>query len=195
MGFLSPPSLIPATSKPLNLFPPTKQVCIFLGSDTRRRVSTGTAPRGSSGNTLLPEASPPSCIFAACLQKSVRLLVVSEGSRLSLHSGGRYYHSRTPKHTDPAQATTSAAAPAPSAQPRLQSSPSFSQETAAATPGPPSLPQGPTLPSFMRGVHVFFYNLPASERKRLARYLITYPFLAGWGTGGCAAHTSHPSIH
>lgn len=35
------------------------------------------------------------------------------------------------------------------------------------------------LPSFMRGVRVFFYNLPASERKRLARYLITYPFRLG----------------
>ncbi|KAF3834630.1 hypothetical protein F7725_027188 [Dissostichus mawsoni] len=30
------------------------------------------------------------------------------------------------------------------------------------------------LPDFMKGVRVFFYNLPASERKRLARYLITY---------------------
>ncbi|XP_063747635.1 chromodomain-helicase-DNA-binding protein 1-like isoform X2 [Eleginops maclovinus] len=38
-----------------------------------------------------------------------------------------------------------------------------------------SAPSGPTaLPDFMRGVRVFFYNLPASERKRLARYLITY---------------------
>lgn len=26
----------------------------------------------------------------------------------------------------------------------------------------------------MNGVRVFFYNLPATERKRLARYLITY---------------------
>uniref|UniRef100_A0AAX7VM32 Chromodomain helicase DNA binding protein 1-like n=1 Tax=Astatotilapia calliptera TaxID=8154 RepID=A0AAX7VM32_ASTCA len=33
------------------------------------------------------------------------------------------------------------------------------------------------LPSFMNGVRVFFYNLPASERKRLARYLITYPLI------------------
>ncbi|KAJ8350442.1 hypothetical protein SKAU_G00255720 [Synaphobranchus kaupii] len=37
-------------------------------------------------------------------------------------------------------------------------------------------PSGPILASFMSGVHVFFYNMAASERKRLARYLITYPF-------------------
>lgn len=184
--------MISATSKPLNLFPPTKRVCIFLGSDTQQRVSTGTAPRGSSGNTWLPEASPPSCIFAVCLQKTERLMMFSEGSRFALNSAGRYYHSRTPKPTDPAQASTSAAS-APSAQPRLQSSPSFSEETAAGSSGLSSVPRSPVdLPSFMRGVHVFFYNLPASERKSLARYLITYPFLTGREPGGCAVHASHP---
>lgn len=30
------------------------------------------------------------------------------------------------------------------------------------------------LPDFMAGVHVFFYNLVLSERKNLARYLVTY---------------------
>ncbi|KAL1023427.1 hypothetical protein UPYG_G00040680 [Umbra pygmaea] len=35
-------------------------------------------------------------------------------------------------------------------------------------------PRGPSLPEFMKGVHVFFYNLAASDRKRLVRYLITY---------------------
>lgn len=156
-------SVIVATSEPFSLFPPTKQVCIFLGSDTQRRLSTGTAPRGSSGSTWLPEASPPSCIFAVCLRETVRLVVFPEGSAFALNSAGRYYHSRTPKHTHPAQ-------------PCLQSSPSLSQETAAGTSGLSSVPQGPALlPSFMRGVHVFFYNLPASERKSLARYLITYP--------------------
>lgn len=93
--------------------------------------------------------------------------------RFSLNSAGRYYHSRTPKHTDPAQAAASAA----SAQPRLQSSPGSGEEDAAGPSGLSSLPQSPAdLPSFMGGVHVFFYNLPASERKKLARYLITYPF-------------------
>lgn len=45
---------------------PTKQVCISLASDTPQRASTGTAQRGSSGNTWLPEASPHSCIFFLC---------------------------------------------------------------------------------------------------------------------------------
>ncbi|XP_057698169.1 chromodomain-helicase-DNA-binding protein 1-like isoform X1 [Corythoichthys intestinalis] len=38
----------------------------------------------------------------------------------------------------------------------------------------PSTSGSPELPSFMRGVHVFFYNLTATDRKKLARYLITY---------------------
>ncbi|KAJ8252744.1 hypothetical protein GJAV_G00205090 [Gymnothorax javanicus] len=38
-------------------------------------------------------------------------------------------------------------------------------------------PIGRTLASFMSGVHVFFYNMAASDRKKLARYLITYPFM------------------
>uniref|UniRef100_A0A8C7YL64 Chromodomain helicase DNA binding protein 1-like n=1 Tax=Oryzias sinensis TaxID=183150 RepID=A0A8C7YL64_9TELE len=37
---------------------------------------------------------------------------------------------------------------------------------------------GTELPGFMHGVRVFFYNIPASERKSMARYLITYPFTA-----------------
>ncbi|XP_024135189.1 chromodomain-helicase-DNA-binding protein 1-like [Oryzias melastigma] len=36
------------------------------------------------------------------------------------------------------------------------------------------LKSGTELPGFMHGVCVFFYNIPASERKSLARYLITY---------------------
>eukprot|EP00063_Salmo_salar_P096253 XP_014071088.1 PREDICTED: chromodomain-helicase-DNA-binding protein 1-like [Salmo salar] len=46
-------------------------------------------------------------------------------------------------------------------------------ETANQSSRTPS-PADPALPDFMRGVHVFFYNLTASDRKRLARYLITY---------------------
>uniref|UniRef100_I3J550 Chromodomain helicase DNA binding protein 1-like n=1 Tax=Oreochromis niloticus TaxID=8128 RepID=I3J550_ORENI len=53
-----------------------------------------------------------------------------------------------------------------------------SDDTDSATSGPSATLQSPAdLPSFMNGVRVFFYNLPASERKRLARYLITYPFI------------------
>ncbi|XP_071343158.1 chromodomain-helicase-DNA-binding protein 1-like isoform X2 [Trachinotus anak] len=62
-----------------------------------------------------------------------------------------YYHSRAGKNTATPPASTSSSTSAP-----VQS-------------------HGPTdLPSFMTGVRVFFYNLPASERKSLARYLITY---------------------
>uniref|UniRef100_A0A8D3DGV8 Chromodomain-helicase-DNA-binding protein 1-like n=1 Tax=Scophthalmus maximus TaxID=52904 RepID=A0A8D3DGV8_SCOMX len=56
----------------------------------------------------------------------------------------------------------------------------LTSQTEAETPGPsaPEVRSHGTadLPDFMTGVHVFFYNLPASERKRLGRYLITYPF-------------------
>lgn len=33
-----------------------------------------------------------------------------------------------------------------------------------------------SLSDFMSGVHVFFYNMAASDKKTLSRYLITYPF-------------------
>jgi len=36
----------------------------------------------------------------------------------------------------------------------------------------------PGLADFMRGVHVYFYNMAATEKKKLARYLITYPFMS-----------------
>uniref|UniRef100_A0A1A8BUX4 Chromodomain-helicase-DNA-binding protein 1-like n=4 Tax=Nothobranchius kadleci TaxID=1051664 RepID=A0A1A8BUX4_NOTKA len=48
-------------------------------------------------------------------------------------------------------------------------------ETQVPGPSAPSHSSGSAeLPSFMKGVRVFFYNIPASERKRLSRYLITY---------------------
>ncbi|XP_030288036.1 chromodomain-helicase-DNA-binding protein 1-like [Sparus aurata] len=87
-----------------------------------------------------------------------------------------YYHSRTAKKTALAQTSTSATSTS-SPQPQVHNSDRSSDDTEAETPGPsaPRQSTGPAaLPSFMRGVHVFFYNLPASERKRLARYLITY---------------------
>uniref|UniRef100_A0A671WCK9 Chromodomain-helicase-DNA-binding protein 1-like n=1 Tax=Sparus aurata TaxID=8175 RepID=A0A671WCK9_SPAAU len=90
-----------------------------------------------------------------------------------------YYHSRTAKKTALAQTSTSATSTS-SPQPQVHNSDRSSDDTEAETPGPsaPRQSTGPAaLPSFMRGVHVFFYNLPASERKRLARYLITYPFI------------------
>ncbi|XP_074492895.1 chromodomain-helicase-DNA-binding protein 1-like [Sebastes fasciatus] len=84
-----------------------------------------------------------------------------------------YYHSRAAKSTP--QTSTSAAStsspepqaetPGPSAPLRTPPSPS---SPLGSSPGPAE------LPDFMSGVRVFFYNLPASERKTLARYLCTY---------------------
>lgn len=84
-----------------------------------------------------------------------------------------YYHSRAAKTPAPPQISTS------SPPPQLHNSNRLSDETEAEGPGPSTTRQspdpGPTdLPNFMTGVRVFFYNLAASERKRLARYLITY---------------------
>ncbi|XP_061152522.1 chromodomain-helicase-DNA-binding protein 1-like isoform X2 [Syngnathus typhle] len=71
-----------------------------------------------------------------------------------------YYHNRSGKNkptaaTSSAQASSSAAADA--------------QET-----GPSSPRTSSELPCFMKGIRVFFYNLTATDRKRLARYLVTY---------------------
>ncbi|XP_040896882.1 chromodomain-helicase-DNA-binding protein 1-like [Toxotes jaculatrix] len=86
-----------------------------------------------------------------------------------------YYHSRAAKNTATPQASTSAtsALPSPPETQVLHSDDGTQAETAG--PSAPVQTRGPAdLPSFMTGVRVFFYNLPASERKRLARYLITY---------------------
>nr|XP_020459223.1 chromodomain-helicase-DNA-binding protein 1-like [Monopterus albus] len=84
-----------------------------------------------------------------------------------------YYHSRAHKNSAALQASTSVASP----ELQLCNSDRLTDETEVERPGPSGVPQshGPAeLPSFMSGVRVFFYNLPASQRKRLARYLITY---------------------
>ncbi|XP_039668073.1 chromodomain-helicase-DNA-binding protein 1-like [Perca fluviatilis] len=91
-----------------------------------------------------------------------------------------YYHNRAAKNTAPPQTSTSATLTSTSSpEPQLHNPRRLAEETEAESPGPPaplqSQSHGPAeLPDFMRGVRVFFYNLPASERKRLARYLITY---------------------
>ncbi|XP_067369374.1 chromodomain-helicase-DNA-binding protein 1-like [Channa argus] len=80
-----------------------------------------------------------------------------------------YYHSRATTNTATPQASTSAGSTS-TVLPEIQAlTPDrLTNETEAEISGPLD------LPNFMRGVSVFFYNLPASERKRLARYLITY---------------------
>ncbi|XP_044054658.1 chromodomain-helicase-DNA-binding protein 1-like isoform X2 [Siniperca chuatsi] len=89
-----------------------------------------------------------------------------------------YYHSRTAKNTAPPQTSTPATLMSTSSpEPQLHNSDRLTEEMDAETPSPSAPLQSPgpaELPSFMRGVCVFFYNLPASERKRLGRYLITY---------------------
>lgn len=107
---------------------------------------------------------------------------MSLSERFSLNLTDRYYHNRAAKNTAPPQTSTSATlASTSSPEPQLHNPERLAEETEAESLGPPATLQsqshGPAeLPDFMRGVRVFFYNLPASERKRLARYLITYPF-------------------
>ncbi|KAM4628994.1 chromodomain-helicase-DNA-binding protein 1-like [Polymixia lowei] len=89
-----------------------------------------------------------------------------------------YYHSRNARSkATPLASTSKASRPVSPQTPRSPGSDRLTEEAETDAPGPsnPSRNQSPAdLPSFMRGVHVFFYNLAASERKRLARYLVTY---------------------
>ncbi|XP_008405813.1 chromodomain-helicase-DNA-binding protein 1-like [Poecilia reticulata] len=85
-----------------------------------------------------------------------------------------YYHSRAVKKTASHQTPVTSGA---ARQASLPTSDGPTDETETEGPGPSALPSDfspAELPSFMKGVRVFFYNIPASERKRLARYLITY---------------------
>ncbi|XP_015247566.1 PREDICTED: chromodomain-helicase-DNA-binding protein 1-like isoform X1 [Cyprinodon variegatus] len=85
-----------------------------------------------------------------------------------------YYHSRIVKKTaSPQVPNTSTAA---SKAPLLSSGgPDDEAETEAPGPSNPQHSFSPAeLPSFMKGVRVFFYNISASQRKKLARYLMTY---------------------
>ncbi|XP_029356649.1 chromodomain-helicase-DNA-binding protein 1-like isoform X1 [Echeneis naucrates] len=91
-----------------------------------------------------------------------------------------YYHSRTAKNTASPQTSTSTASTSTSdPEPQVHTSHRLTAGTEAERPAllssqdPTELPST-GLPSFMTGVHVFFYNLPALERKNLARYLIAY---------------------
>lgn len=163
-----------------------KPACTFPASDTPPRASTGTARRGWSGNTWRPEASPPSCqsfTFSPCCWMHVhRELFYQPSLSNCLHhssflpllaSTSRYYHSRAPPRPSASAAST-------------QSSADVLQDDKKAAKAPIA---GTTpLPGFMGGVRVFFYNLPASERKRLARYLITYPLGSQWQSVGKQTH-------
>ncbi|XP_037626982.1 chromodomain-helicase-DNA-binding protein 1-like isoform X2 [Sebastes umbrosus] len=84
-----------------------------------------------------------------------------------------YYHSRAAKSIP--QTSTSAASTS-SPEPQAETpGPLAPLRTPPSPSSPLGSPPGPAeLPDFMSGVRVFFYNLPASERKTLARYLVTY---------------------
>lgn len=89
-----------------------------------------------------------------------------------------YYHKRFAKNS-PAPLQTSSPVPSASCpQPQQRDTVSDESQT-EQTPGPSTASSSPqrshsSLPSFMRGIHVHFYNLLASDRKTLSRYLVTY---------------------
>ncbi|XP_059426886.1 chromodomain-helicase-DNA-binding protein 1-like [Carassius carassius] len=99
-----------------------------------------------------------------------------------------YYYKRAPSSSSIVSSTTCTSTPSTShsASDPAASSPSGSSsalgnsEDLTKTPEPSTIShegQGaPRLADFMRGVHVYFYNMAATEKKKLARYLITYPF-------------------
>ncbi|KAB5583814.1 hypothetical protein PHYPO_G00099960 [Pangasianodon hypophthalmus] len=101
-----------------------------------------------------------------------------------------YYYKRTASYaattassTNTAIPSTSRSAFAPPAPVSPSSScslspPGPSEEQAESPEGSSTSQQGGEasgLADFMRGVRVFFYNVGATERKKLARYLVTYP--------------------
>ncbi|KAF3834638.1 hypothetical protein F7725_027196 [Dissostichus mawsoni] len=102
----------------------------------------------------------------------------SRHQRLQLVRHGAYYHSRAkssaPSSSSPdsTRVTDDAETSAPSTPSTSSSDPQQPDSTRVTEDAESSGPAA--LPDFMKGVRVFFYNLPASERKRLARYLITY---------------------
>uniref|UniRef100_A0A8K9V4M9 Uncharacterized protein n=1 Tax=Oncorhynchus mykiss TaxID=8022 RepID=A0A8K9V4M9_ONCMY len=109
-------------------------------------------------------------------ERLIRKHLASRGVHTSMYPFYSFTNPNNPMYpssTSKASASsskTSAASPSPSS---VSPSPTTERETANQSSRTPS-PSGPALPDFMRGVHVFFYNLTASDRKRLARYLITY---------------------
>ncbi|KAM9848259.1 chromodomain-helicase-DNA-binding protein 1-like [Aulostomus maculatus] len=87
-----------------------------------------------------------------------------------------YYHSRSARSSRKMMTPQTLAASMSTSSPEPQLHNPGTVDVDAAGPSTLPLSRSPTeLPTFMRGVSVFFYNLPSSERKRLARYLITYP--------------------
>lgn len=100
--------------------------------------------------------------------------------------GCRYYRSRMAEHTTQLGE--------PPRQPRHHHTQSLSSVSEGASGCWPA-PQGSIKPPSFMSPWVFFYNLLASDRKWVVRYLITYPFLTGlWDGSFCAScFASHAS--
>uniref|UniRef100_A0AAY4E2T3 Chromodomain-helicase-DNA-binding protein 1-like n=1 Tax=Denticeps clupeoides TaxID=299321 RepID=A0AAY4E2T3_9TELE len=96
-----------------------------------------------------------------------------------------YYFKKGAQGSVSSSHTTASGSSAPAPKPHpspISSTLPISPETASREEdsqepgGSGGAPTPFSLSDFMSGVHVFFYNVPAEERKRLARYLITYPY-------------------
>lgn len=104
-------------------------------------------------------------------ERLIRKHLASKGIPTSI-----YYYSRTVSGNLPAalastsRASTSGPAP-PSSSP---GSDRLSGEEDSESEGAPGGPSPAGLADFMKGAHIFFYNLAASDRKRLARLLMSY---------------------
>lgn len=85
------------------------------------------------------------------------------------------YSSTTCTATPSTSDSAASAAGSPHSYSPLGNNKDLTKSPEISTTSPES--QGtPGLADFMRGVHVYFYNMAATEKKKLARYLITYPF-------------------
>ncbi|CAM4625932.1 unnamed protein product [Leuciscus chuanchicus] len=90
-----------------------------------------------------------------------------------------YYYKRAASHTSTVSSTTCTATPSTSdpaasaAGSPHSSRPLGNNKTKISTMSHESQ-DTPGLADFMRGVHVYFYNMAATEKKKLTRYLITY---------------------
>uniref|UniRef100_A0A8C2W9L5 Chromodomain helicase DNA binding protein 1-like n=1 Tax=Cyclopterus lumpus TaxID=8103 RepID=A0A8C2W9L5_CYCLU len=83
-----------------------------------------------------------------------------------------YYHNRAAKNSAPPPLTpTSSSAPPPLSPTSSSAPPPLSPTSSSNAPTEDEAPPPSQLPSFMGGVRVFFFNLAASDRKRLGRYL------------------------
>lgn len=102
----------------------------------------------------------------------------------------RYYYKRPAPQSTTAALSTNTASPSTSSSVTGPPAPLSPSSSCSLSPRGPSEERAVSLDAsgttwrggeasgladFMKGVSVFFYNIGATERKKLARYLITYP--------------------